>query len=141
MDESRKAALILGCQQAVLRFYSALDAGDFAAVAAAMAPEGVWHRQGRHLRGPGEVAAALAERPAGRITAHLVQNLVIDLLDETTAEARFHSLVYRHDAGPGAEGAAPLGAPLSISRSRDRLRLEGGEWLVVERGSTRVFGG
>ena len=143
MDEIRAAALTLACQQAVLRFYAALDASDYPAVAAAMAPEGVWHRQGKALRGPAEVRAALAERPAGRVTAHLVQNLVVDLADERNATARYMSLVYRHDAGAGAppEGPAPLGAPLSIAAYADRLRRdEGGAWLVVERRSRRVFG-
>lgn len=59
MDEVRKAALIVGCQQAILRFYSALDRSDYDSLAAAMAPEGVWHRQGRALRGPDEVLAAV----------------------------------------------------------------------------------
>jgi SnoaL-like domain len=147
VDEIGAAALTLACQQAVLRFYAALDASDYAAVAAAVAPEGVWHRQGRALRGPAEVRAALAERPAGRVTAHLVQNLVVDLADERNATARYMSLVYRHDAGAGAgagappEGPAPLGAPLSIAAYADRLRREeAGAWLVVERRSRRVFG-
>ncbi len=143
MDEIRAAALTLACQQAVLRFYAALDASDYAAVAAAVAPEGVWHRQGRALRGPAEVRAALAERPAGRVTAHLVQNLVVDLADERNATARYMSLVYRHDAGAGAppEGPAPLGAPLSIAAYADRQRRQdGGAWLAVERRSRRVFG-
>lgn len=143
MDETRAAALTLACQQAVLRLYAALDASDYAAVTAAIAPEGVWHRQGRALRGPTEVRAALAERPAGRVTAHLV-NLVLDLADERSATARYMSLVYRYDAGPGAPpgGPAPLGGPLSIAAYADRLRCDegGGAWLVVERHSRRVFG-
>lgn len=143
MDEIRAAALAFACQQAVLRFFVALDASDYETVAAAMAPEGVWHRQGKALRGPAEVRAALAERPAGRATAHLVQNLVVDLADERNAAARYMSLVYRHDAGAEAppDGPAPLGAPLSIAAYADRLRRgERGAWLVVERRSRRVFG-
>jgi len=141
MDELREAALILGARQAVARFYAALDRSDFEAVATAMAPDGVWHRQGVELRGPDAVRAAMAERPAGRVTAHLVQNLVVDLHGESEATARYMTLVYRHDGAPGAEGPAPLGAPLSIAAGEDRLRRAGGAWLVVERRSRRVFGG
>jgi hypothetical protein len=95
MDELLAAARSLACHQAIYRFYAALDAADFAAVAAAVAPDGVWHRQGKALRCPGEVAAAMAERPAGRVTAHLVQNLVVTLLDAQTATARYNTLVFR----------------------------------------------
>ena len=106
-----------------------------------MAPEGVWHRQGRALRGPDEVLAAVRQRPPGRVTAHLVQNLVVDLMNEDEATARYLSLVYRHDGPAGADEPAPLSAPLSISAGNDRLRRANGEWLVVERRSRRLFGG
>jgi ketosteroid isomerase-like protein len=142
MDELLAAARIVACQQAIHRFYAALDASDFAAVAASVAPDGVWHRQGKALRGPGDVAAALAERPAGRVTAHLVQNLVVTLEDSETATARYNTLVFRHDGAAGAPPPAPIGAPLSIAAAQDRLSRDAatGAWLVVERRSSRVFG-
>lgn len=142
MDELLWAARTLACRQAIHRFYAALDSGDFATVAAAVAPDGVWHRQGKALRGPGDVAQAMADRPAGRVTAHLVQNLVVELQDADTATARYNTLVFRHDGEAGAPPPAPLGVPLSIAAASDRLRRDPatGAWLVVERRSARVFG-
>jgi ketosteroid isomerase-like protein len=140
VDEIRKAALITLCAQAIARFWAALDASDHETVARSMAPEGVWHRQGKALRGPEGVRAALAERPAGRVTAHMVQNLVVELADENTATARYFSLVYRHDADRAPEGPVPLGDALSIAAVSDRLRRGAdGAWLVVERRSRPVF--
>jgi hypothetical protein len=142
MDEVRRAALTMNCAQAVMRFYACLDAADFAGVAAGMAPEGIWHRQGKALQGPAGVAAALAERPAGRATAHLVQNLVVDLHDEDTASAQYMSLVYRNDGHEGTAPPFPLGRPLSIARYTDRMRRGAdGVWLTVERRAQRIFGG
>lgn len=142
MDEMLSTARMLACQQAIHRFYASLDAGDFATVAAAMAPDGVWHRQGKALRGPGDVAQAMTDRRAGRVTAHLVQNLVVDLHDGETATARYNTLVFRHDGPAGAPPPAPIGLPLSIAAAQDRLRRDAasGAWLVVERRSSRVFG-
>lgn len=142
MDEMLAAARSLACQQAIHRFYAALDTGDFDHLAAAMAPDGVWHRQGKALRGPGDVAEAMADRPAGRVTAHLVQNLVVDLQDGETATVRYNTLVFRHDGAAGAPAPAPIGVPLSIAAAQDRLRRDAasGAWLVVERRSSRVFG-
>ncbi|GGG34479.1 hypothetical protein GCM10010964_23010 [Caldovatus sediminis] len=140
MDEIRKAALITLCAQAIARFWAALDAPDHETVARSMAPAGVWHRQGKALRGPEGVRAALAERPAGRVTAHMVQNLVVELADENTATARYLSLVYRHDADRAPEGPVPLGDALSIAAVSDRLRRGAdGAWPVVERRSRPVF--
>ncbi|NKC30762.1 nuclear transport factor 2 family protein [Falsiroseomonas selenitidurans] len=141
MDEILAAARILACQQAIHRFYAALDRGDFATVANALAPHGIWHRQGKALRGPGDVAQAMAERPAGRVTAHLVQNLVVELEGPEAARARYNTLVFRHDGEAEAKPPAPLGVPLSIAAAEDRLERDAnGAWLVVERRSARVFG-
>jgi len=131
---------VIGCQQAIHRFYAALDASDMDTVSAAMADDGVWLRQGEALRGPDAVRAALARRPAGRRTAHLVQNLVVDVIDPGRAQAQFMTLVYRHDADAPVSGAAPLGAPLSISFHRERLvRSDNGVWKFVEKESERRF--
>lgn len=131
---------VIGCQQAIHRFYAALDASDMDAVSAAMADDGVWHRQGQALRGPAAVQAALAQRPAGRRTAHLVQNLLVDVIDPGHAQAQFMTLVYRHDADAPLSGAAPLGGPLSISFHRERLVCtKGGVWKFVEKVSERRF--
>lgn len=139
---------IIGCQQAIHRFYAALDASDFDTVSAALADDGVWHRQGEALRGPAAVKQALAHRPAGRRTAHLVQNLVVDVIDPGQARVQFMTLVYRHDAvtqtdtgqDSDAGGPAPLSLPLSISFHREHLaRTPAGEWLVIEKRSERRF--
>jgi len=131
---------VIGCQQAIHRFYAALDASDMDTVSAAMADDGVWLRQGEALRGPDAVRAALARRPAGRRTAHLVQNLVVDVIDPGRAQAQFMTLVYRHDADAPLTGAAPLGAPLSILFHRERLvRGDSGVWQFVEKESERRF--
>ncbi|MDX3906344.1 MAG: nuclear transport factor 2 family protein [Pigmentiphaga sp.] len=140
MSELERWAAVAGCQQAIHRFYLALDASDFDTVAASMAGHGVWHRQGRALQGPEQVRQALAERPAGRRTAHLVQNLVVDVTAPDRATARYMTLVYRVD---GAEAAGPvaLPPPLSISMYEERLcRSAQGDWLVEEKRSRRVFG-
>jgi hypothetical protein len=133
------ATLVLSCQQAVMRFFAALDGGRMQEVADAMADDGVWHRQGKALRGPAEVASALAQRPAGRVTAHLVQNLVVDLVDDEHAHARYFVLTYRHDAPERSDSPAPLGTPFAIAAYEDRLQRRGDAWLVQERRSRPVF--
>jgi ketosteroid isomerase-like protein len=133
---------IVMCSQAVMRFYGALDAGDIAGVASWMAPEGVWHRQGQVLRGPAEVLAALQQRPAGRVTAHLVNNLVVDL-DEAgdTASVRYMLLVFRHDRQQ--EGTGPVaiaGSLLSITETTDVWRkMPGAGWQAVLKEGRTLF--
>lgn len=141
MTDLEHWAAVTGCQQAIHGFYLALDGGDFDAVAACMAGQGIWHRQGRMLQGPGEVRQALADRPAGRTTAHLVQNLVIDLDGPDRATARYMTLVYRVDAAVPPAGPVPMPSPLSISLHHERLsRAPDGRWLAEEKRGQRRFG-
>lgn len=131
---------IVMCSQAVMRFYGALDAGDIAGVASWMAPEGVWHRQGQVLRGPAEVLAALQQRPAGRVTAHLVNNLVVDL-DEAgdMARVRYMLLVFRHDRQQAGTGPVAIaGSLLSITETTDLWRKthDAGWQAVLKEGRT-----
>jgi len=133
---------IVRCGQAVMRFYAALDAGNLAEVAGMMADEGVWHRQGKVLQGPAEVLSALRNRPAGRVTAHLVNNLVIDVSDDCkTATARYMLLVFRHDRDPGGTGPAPLaGSLLSITLTTDLWRdVPALGWRAVLKEGQAVF--
>lgn len=141
-DAMRRLLLKAGCREAVIRFFAALDAGRPGEVARAMAKEGIWHRQGAALQGPAGVAAALASRPAGRVTAHLVQNIVVDLDGDAEAAVHYVVLTYRHDAPAGApDGPAPLDRPLSIAAYDDRLRRVGDDWRVLERRSRVLFAG
>jgi hypothetical protein len=139
VDEALRTSLILGCQDAVIRFFAALDEGRMEDVAGTMADDGVWHRQGKTLRGPGAVSEALAARPAGRVTAHLVQNFVVDLEDAQTARVRYLVLTYRHDFPDVAAAVAPLTQPYSIAAYDDRMRLDGARWRVLERRSRNIF--
>lgn len=140
MNDKTELQMIVGCQQAIHRFYAALDASKMDEVVAAMAPTGVWHRQGKTLQGPEGVLAALRVRPAGRHTAHLVQNLIIDTQSQTTACASYMTLVYRFDATDPISGPSPLGLPLSISLNKDELTLdESGNWLFLEKRSEQKF--
>jgi len=139
MDATLRATLTSSCQDAVVRFFAALDAGRMDEVAGAMADDGIWHRQGKALRGPDGVAAALAARPSGRITAHLVQNFIADFDDDNSASVRYVVLTYRYDAPAGPVEVAPLGTPYSIAAYTDRMRQSGTTWLVQERRARNIF--
>ena len=141
MDANLRTTLFLACHEAVLRFFAALDAGRINEVANSFAADGIWHRQGAALRGPDGVAKALAARPAGRITAHLVQNFIADFDDEATARAHYLVLTYRHDAPAASTAPGPMGIPYSIAEYDDRLcrREDGERWLVRERRSRNIF--
>ncbi len=74
IQDVEKIATIVSCEQLVHRFYQALDAAEFMKLAQLFRDDGVWFRQGKQLQGHQAILKAMDERPAGRKTAHLVQN-------------------------------------------------------------------
>lgn len=95
----------------VLAFFAALDQRRHDEVAAMMADEGVWHRQGQALQGPAAVAQALAARDPARHTAHVVTNLRAEVLDAGRTRVRFYLVAYESRTGGAPQsGAGEAGA-------------------------------
>jgi len=140
MNKSDQVATVVDCQQAINRFFHALDGHDFAACAASIAADGIWHRKGNPLVGPDAVLADLSGRGPETVSMHMITNCVVTPTADGQADARYYALVYRCDNHVGAPGtAAPLVAPVSILIYEDRLVKVVNDWLVAERRSRRVF--
>jgi len=75
-------------------FFAGLDLNDPDAVAACMAPDGVWVRQGTELKGPEAVRQACAARPRDRATAHVISNLTAWAAGEGRMRVRFYLSAY-----------------------------------------------
>ena len=140
MQDVEKIATIVSCEQLVHRFYQALDAAEFMKLAQLFRNDGVWFRQGKQLQGQQAILKAMDERPAGRKTAHLVQNFVLDIESPVKAVAHYLTLVYRHDASEANPGPAPIGQALAISMNHDILLKDEQGWRLVEKKSERRFG-
>ncbi|WP_051237576.1 nuclear transport factor 2 family protein [Ottowia thiooxydans] len=132
-----------GCAQTISRFYALLDGIDSGSVGAMFAADGVWHRQGAELRGPDAVNAALAQRPVGRRSAHLISNLHFDAGEESQIKARYLLQVFRHDADSenALAAASPMeGSMLAITSVQDLLqRGNNGEWVLLKKQSSTLF--
>ncbi|KRC77850.1 hypothetical protein D3C87_348610 [compost metagenome] len=128
----------LRCEDAaaqVLNFFAALDQRRHDDVAQLMASDGIWHRQGRALTGPADVAAALAERDPARETAHIVTNLRAELTDAGRARVRFYLLAYESRTDGGPQEAAPR--LVAIRSCTDELVHTESGWRFASRASHR----
>jgi len=74
------------------RFFVAIDERNYKEAAGLFAPDGIWHRQGKTLRGPNEILGALEGRPAHLLTRHLITNFVpiVFRADEAETKAVYH---------------------------------------------------
>jgi hypothetical protein len=117
--------------QTVIRFFRCLDERDYRGMAALLAPDGVWSRQGQELRGESDLLAAMERRSASLRVHHLLSNLLTETMGEDRANVTAYMLVVRHDGGAAP---APLEGIASIRTLRARLRRAPTGWLIERLG-------
>ena len=139
MNEMHELAAERGALRAVISHWAALDAMNYTAVAAGFATDGVWHRQGKELKGPGMVSAAMAERPRGARTRHIVTNVLSTVKSESEVEIDFYMTVFSHNGEPDAPLPAPMSVPNSVGLSHATVRRENGQWKIVQLRSAATF--
>lgn len=127
------------CAASTLRFFRALDARDHAACAAAFAPGGAWHRQGRRLDTTAAIMASLEKRPADRTTTHLITNVIADRVDADRIVLRF--LLTAYEGPVGVEGAAPVGKLAGILDCRDEYVRTAAGWCIADKSTRPLFKG
>jgi hypothetical protein len=137
MDRAEKRAIEWDCIGVSTSFFHYLDERDYEALAALMAPDGTWPRQGRTLTGPAEVLDALRGRPASMITRHMVTNFLVTIHDPDRATVRFNLTVYLNEAA----GTAPPPRIDTVRACTDELVRVNGEWKLQSKTSIAIFQG
>ncbi len=139
MDDIRKLMAERGAIRALITHWAVLDSSNFEAVTTGFAEDGVWHRQGKELKGPDMVRAAMAERSKGARTRHVVSNMLTTLKSETDAEIDFYMTVFSYSGEADAPLPAPMNVPNSVGLSHAALRRDGAEWKIRYLKSTATF--
>lgn len=127
------------CENQVMLFFRHLDERQYDALAALMAPQGVWRRQGKVLTGPGQAREALARRSPTMRIAHLITNLACKQQDDQRCTVTGYMLVVRHDPGAVVAGPLPLKGIESIRDLQVSLERHGGKWLISELSAENII--
>ncbi len=127
------------CITATLKFFRALDARDHAACVAAFAEGGIWHRQGQALDTPQAMMASLEKRPVGRVTAHLLNNLIAESSGPDRITVRFLLTAYDGPATEDASAATPRFA--GVLDATDEYRRTAKGWQLAVKSTRPVFKG
>jgi hypothetical protein len=138
VDRADQRAIEWDCTQLLINFYHLLDEKRYEELAGLFAEDGVWVRLGEELIGGPAILAAMSERDDW-LTAHLVSNIRIDIIDADTVETTQYVTLYRHEGRGEAEGPAPVVPPLGILRHRDRLAREAGVWKFKRKTSRAIM--
>lgn len=121
------------------RFYYDLDESRYPDLVAAFHGDGIWHRQGKVLKGHSQIMAAMQERPRTQHTRHVITNAFLSESGAASATLIAYMTAYRFDDGTERKPPYPIEAPFRFNLVKIRFVREGGAWRIAEQWGTPEF--
>jgi hypothetical protein len=126
-------------ERIIYLFFRYLDDQNYEKLTALFSPSGIWHRAGKALRGPKGVKDAMAQRPAGFTTRHLITNVVIDTAGRNETIASYYMTVFVHEGTERPKGPVPLQLPRHVSVFKQKFVRSKSGWLIKELSGVPTF--
>jgi len=124
------------CIDLVLRAAAYADAGDALRFSQLFAEDAVLQRpNGEPLEGRSAIAAAYQKRPTGRMTRHLLTNILVEMQGADTASAHSQVLLWScDDSEPVTVHGRKAHARQLLGEFNDHFcRTADGHWLIARR--------
>ena len=129
-------------EELVYRFNESYDTQNYEALLTYLTEDAHYSSPYRgDLRGHAAIAEAMDARPEGRLTRHVITNLIIEVSDDGTAEAHCIVTAYINHDGFGSDGPVPQTAEPALADYSFRFRRENGRWLISEKITRSIFEG
>lgn len=138
LDRNIERQIEWDCVQLLNKFYGYLDDGRYSEMADLFVPEGAWVRLGQELRGRDAIISAMGTRK-GWLTAHILTNARVSVLDECQAHTVQYITLYRLEGHEATKGPGPVVPPLGILRHADHLVLRDGQWRFLRKTSRAIM--
>ena len=134
MDDMRRVQIERECQRLVTAYCHYVDHGEAERVADLFSEDGVWASPELTMDGREQVRKGFARRQAnvGRMSRHVCNNLLVDVIDEEHAEGIVYLTLYRHDGEDGRR-LSPLEGPALVGEYRDRFVRTPEGWRIARR--------
>jgi hypothetical protein len=124
------------CAQIIHRFFRCLDENRVEDAVALFAADGVWVRRSDNIAGHASILKALTERPSGRVTRHIISNVIADE-EGGSMLARYDFMIFSHEGS--FVGVPPLAPPHTLLSCEDRLVDSLLGWRFSSRSSRVIF--
>ncbi len=140
MDDVTKLLIERECQRLVTAYCHYVDHGEAAKIADLFTEDGVWTGGNITLKGREQLQRGFGRRQANseRMSRHVCQNFLCDVIDEQNASAVVYLVLYRHDGDPERE-FSPLPGPELVGEYRDRFVRTSQGWRIAERRTIASF--
>jgi uncharacterized protein (TIGR02246 family) len=134
MDAMEQLLIERECERLVTRYCHYVDHGEAAKIAELFTEDGVWSGPGFELKGLEQVRKGFERRQANkaRMSRHVCNNLLIDVVDASNASGTVYLTLYRYD-GEEDRTTSPLEGPIIVGEYRDRFVLTDDGWRFARR--------
>jgi len=138
LDATETLLIEHACARLVSEYCHLVDHDQASKVAGLFTDDGLWTSPDTTLTGRVEIERGFTRREQNhrRMSRHICSNLLIEVLDETTARGVVYLTLYRHDGEEG-RSSSPIGPPAFIGEYRDEFRKTPEGWRFKRR-ETRV---
>ena len=121
------------------RFYYCLDEFRYQDLASLMREDGVWHRQGKVLKGRAQVVAALEERPRTQRIRHVITNAFLESESADAASLVAYLTAYKYDDGKPIKATPTIDGPFRLLLVKKRFAKSNGKWMIAESAGAPEF--
>lgn len=122
MDVAERIEIERECERLVTAYCHHVDHGEAARIADLFIDDGVWRSGKVVMEGMDQLREGFALRQANtrRMSRHVCNNLLVDVLDADHATGVVYLTLYRNDGEEGRE-ISPLDGPALVGEYRDRF--------------------
>jgi hypothetical protein len=134
MDAIERLLVERECERLVTLYCHYVDHGEAERIAELFSEDGRWRGPGISMVGIDELRKGFAARQANRarMSRHVCNNFVLDVIDENEATGVVYLTLYRHD-GEEERAVSPLQGPAMVGEYRDRFVRTPQGWRIADR--------
>ncbi len=134
MKTTERLEIERACERLVTAYCHYVDHGEAERVAELFSEDGVWSSPEVTMDGREQVRKGFGRRQtnAARMSRHVCNNLLIDVIDSDHASGTVYLTLYRHDAEPGRR-LSPLDGPVLVGEYRDQFVRTSEGWRISRR--------
>ena len=140
MDALERNLVERECARIVTLYCHYVDHGEAARIADLFAKDGVWSGPGVRMEGERQLRKGFQARQdnRARMSRHVCNNLLVDVIDEDNATGTVYLTLYRHD-GEEDRSFSPIEGPVLVGEYQDRFVRTAEGWRFAERVTTAAF--
>ncbi|MBW2232222.1 MAG: nuclear transport factor 2 family protein [Deltaproteobacteria bacterium] len=134
MDAIERLLVERECERLVTLYCHYVDHGEAERIAELFSEDGRWRGPGISMVGIDQLRKGFAARQANRarMSRHVCNNFVLDVIDENEATGVVYLTLYRHD-GEEERAVSPLEGPAMVGEYRDRFVRTPQGWRIADR--------